>query len=225
MDTKCVIAGLVLLFAVPALAADSGVTNYFELWLSTVDTDDSAWQIDDDASRVTVEADFGSLWFLGGTGQQLWGEGTLQYGYEGGVLGTRKEDTTHFRDSTGTTRAIVDTRFYYVSGFLGGVVSVSPIRFVRMYVAAGPSVTWGYVDADDEEDAAPPAGDLAIDISEGTNDVSFEAYARAGIELVLDNGFTLGASVRYANNQFDFDEAGEIELDDTLWLLTVGTRL
>src|SRR5262245_13661436 len=183
MKTKYAFAGLVLLLAPPVLAADSGVTNYFELWFSTLDTDDSAWQIDDEASGVTVEANFGSLWFFGGTGQQLWGEG-LQYGYEGGVLGTRKEDTTHFRDSTGLTRAVVDTRFYYVSGFLGGVVSVSPIRFVRMYVAAGPSVTWGYVDADDEEDAAPPVGDLAIDLSEGTNDVSFEVYARAGVELV-----------------------------------------
>lgn len=47
----------------------------------------------------------------------------------------------------------------------------------------------------------------------------------AGIEFVLDNGFTFGASVRYADDDFSFGKAGDLKLDEPVYLLTLGARL
>lgn len=217
--------------ALPAAASEQ-VSNepppqktYLQLWVGALDTDESSWRVADQQSGDIVHGDIGTLWFGGVADQQLWGDGAWQYGYEGGVLATRKEDSTGFRDANETLRATIDTTFYSVGVFLGGVASVSPIRNLRLYLAAGPSATWAYVDEDDDRATPPPGTSLNVDLSEGFNDVSFEAYARAGIEVVLNNGFAFGVSVRYADDEFDFGESGELEFDETLWLLTLGGRL
>ena len=55
--------------------------------------------------------------------------------------------------------------------------------------------------------------------------MSFVAYGRAGVEFVLNNGFTFGASVRYADDEFDFGSGGKLRFDEPMWLLTLGAHL
>jgi hypothetical protein len=197
--------------------------THAQIWVGTYDDDDVTWDVEDRLTGASAEGELGTLWMIGVAAQQLWGDGAVQYGWEGGVLGTRKEDETNFRDAAGVTQATVDTLFYSVGGFVGAVASIRPIPFLRAYVAAGPAVTWGYVDEDEDESPLPGAFD--IDISDGTNDVVFEPYARIGVEFILPNDFALGVSARYSQTEFDFDEGGDIELDDTLWLITLGGRI
>ena len=227
---KHLVVPMLLAIPLPAAASEYGSDvplprTHLQVWVSAFDTDESSWRIAVQQTAEIVHADLGTLWFGGGAGQQLWGDGPLQYGYEGGVLATRKEDTTRFRDANDTLRATFDTTFHSIGVFVGGVGSVSPLRNLRLYVAAGPAATWAYVDEDEDDDAPQSGAGLDVDLSEGYNDFSLEAYARAGVEIVLGNGFAFGASVRYANHEFDFGESGEIELDDTMWLLTLGGRL
>ena len=200
-------------------------TTHLQVWLGALGTDDS-WEVSDPGTGESVLGDLGTLPFAGGAGQQLWGHGAWQYGYEGGALATWKNDNTSFRGANGTLRVTVDNTYFSAGVFMGGVLSVSPIPSLRLYVAAGPSVTWGFIDEDDDEVEAPPPGsNVIIDLDDGDNDVSVVAYARGGVEIVLRNGFAFGFSVRYADDELDFDESGELELDEPLWLLTVGGRL
>jgi hypothetical protein len=200
---------------------------YLQVWLGALDTD-SSWEVSDPSTGESAIGDLGTLPFGGGAGQQLWGDGAWQYGYEGGALATWKNDNTEFRGRNGTLLIEIDNTFFAFGVFMGGVVSVNPLPNLRLYAAAGPSVTWGFLDDDDDGDnnnlPPPPGNSFVIDLDDGSNDVSVTAYARAGFEIILNNGFAFGFSVRYADDEFNFDDAGDLTLDDPLWLLTLGGR-
>ena len=68
-------------------------------------------------------------------------------------------------------------------------------------------------------------GALHVDLDESNNDISFAVYGRAGIDIELSNGFTVGFSARYAGHEFDFDERGRLSLDEVQWFLTFGQRI
>jgi hypothetical protein len=204
--------------------------TYLQVWLGALGTDES-WEVSDPTTGETAVGDIGTLPFGGGVGQQMWGSGRWQIGYEGGALATWKNDSTEFRGSSNVLLIKVDNTFWSFGVFMGGVVSVDATRNLRLYVAAGPAVTWAWLDDDDDDDDdddlpdPPPNNTFFIDLNDGSNDVSIVAYARAGAEIILNDGFSFGVSVRYADDEFDFDEAGELELDEPLWLLTLGARL
>lgn len=230
------LAVVLLSFLVASFAAAEAPSDeprsewtHLQVWLGALGTDES-WEVDDPTTGDSAVGDIGTLPFGGGAGQQMWGSGAWQIGYEGGALITWKNDSTEFRGTSNSLRVKIDNTFWSFGVFMGGVISVDPIRNLRLYVAAGPSVTWGFLDDEDDDDdeptpPPPPGNNFVIDLDEGSNDVSIVAYARAGAEIILDNGFSFGVSVRYADDEFDFDEAGELELDEPLWLLTLGARL
>lgn len=229
---KSLATGLTALVASAAVAASEPPPNewtYMQVWLGALGTDET-WELEDEQTGQSVLGDIGTLPFGGGAGQQMWGEGRWQIGYEGGGLATWKSDRTEFRGSNGTLRVRVDNTYFSFGVFMGGVVSVDPMPNLRLYAAAGPSITWAWVDDDDDDDddpltPLPPGTNIVIDFDDGGNDVSIVPYARAGIEIVLNSGFAFGVSVRYADDEFDFDDSGELELDDPLWLLTLGGRM
>ncbi len=214
---------IALLVGVPAAAseANNAVPQpvYVQVWLGGQGTDDRTWEASDAASGANVLGDLGTLPFGGGAWQKLWGGGVWQLGFEGGGLFTWKSDNTQLRGNGNAVQISVDSTFYSFGVFMGGVVSVKPVHPLRLYVAAGPSLTWAWLD-NDRDDTAPTQS------SNGTgNDASVVAYARAGIEFELANGFTFGASARYADDEFQFGNAGDLKFDEPLWLLTLGARL
>jgi hypothetical protein len=221
------IALLGLLFVLPAAAQETPppqASTYVQVWLGGQGTDDDAWEAEDVESGTSVLGDLGTLPFGGGAGQRMWGSGAWQIGYEGGGLFTWKSDNTEFRGTNTALQINVDSTFATLGVFMGGVASVSPWRHMRLYVAAGPSLTWAWL-WDDDDDDTTPSGDATIDLSGTENDASFVAYGRAGIEFMLDTGFTFGASVRYADDDFSFDDAGDVRFDEPLWLLTLGAQI
>lgn len=224
-------AQLLVLFALfaawPAAATEAPASAapviYVQGWLGGLDTGDGSWKVTDTQTGDSLSGNPGTLPFGGGAGQKLWGTGAWRAGFEGGGLGSWKSDTTRFRRvSNGSTsvQIKVDSTYYSLGMFMGGVVSVNLSRYVRLYAAAGPSLTWAWLQNDDTNDSTTTGVDFDTE-----NDGSLAAYGRAGIEFALDNGFTFGASVRYANDEFSFDNAGDLKLDEPLYLMTLGARL
>jgi hypothetical protein len=200
-------------------------TTWVQAWLGGLDTNDS-WKVTDADSGERILGDLGTLPFGGGAGQTLWGSGAWKIGYEGGALVSWKNDSTTFRGTNNFVQVQVDNTFFSLGVFMGGVVSVNASRWVRLYAAAGPSLTWAWLSDNDNNDTPPPPSGNNVIYLNGTNNAgSLVPYARAGLEFVLEKGFTFGASVRYANDEFDFDDAGKLKFDEALWLLTLGSRL
>lgn len=206
-----------------AVPADDGApVDYVQAWVGALDTDDG-WTLDRPAPADDLVGGLGTLPFGGGAAQRLWGHGFFRMGYEGGGLVSWKNDDTRFfaaSDSGGGTLAVTtDNRFFSIGVFMGGVASFQVAGRLRVQVAAGPSLSWARLTPDD--DALDSAG-VALDAND---DVSLVPYGRLGIEVLLDNGFMLGASVRYADDDFDFGRNGEVDMSEVMWLLTLGSRL
>jgi len=221
------VAFLGLVVGVPVAAGEPTPASppevYIQVWLGGQGTDDSSWKIKDPQSGGNLLGDLGTLPFGGGGFQQLWGSGAWRIGYEGGGMVTWKNDNTHFFATNNSAEVTFDNTFISFGVFMGGLVSVTPVRPLRFYLAAGPSVTWAWLE--DNNNGTPPPGSTVIDTNGTSSDVSVVAYARAGTEFVMDDGFTFGVSVRYADDKFNFGNAGNLEFDEPLWLLTLGSRL
>jgi hypothetical protein len=217
-----------VLFALPVAAGDAAAPQpiYLQAWIGALDTDSGSWKVSDPQSGEDVLGDLGTLPYGGGAGQQLWGSGAWQIGYEGGGLVTWKNGRTEFRGNSNAVLVRIDNTFGAVGVFMGGVASVRPFRPLRLYVAAGPSVTWAWLfDDNDDDEVSSPGSTVTINLDDTKSDVSLVAYARAGIEFESSNGFTFGVSARYADDEFDFGDAGKLEFDQVLWLLTLGSRI
>ena len=216
-------AGLPLCAAAEESVPANEPTIYLQAWLGGLGTKSDSWQATD-TNNDSVLGDLGTLPFGGGAGQKLWGSGAWKIGFEGGALGTWKSDNTQFRGvSNGGTNVevTVDSKFFSFGVFMGAVASLNLSHYVRLYVAGGPSATWAWVDNGNNNDTTSNT----VDLSNSDSDGSFVAYGRAGIEFALDSGFTFGASVRYADDDFSFGKAGDLKLNEPLYLLTLGAIL
>ena len=203
----------------------TGPTTYVQVWLGVQRPDDDSWEVTDPANGGNAAGDIGTLPFGGGAGQLLWGTGAWQFGYEGGAGAMWKSETTAFRGTGNGARVLIDGQFFSFGVFMGGVLSADLGRNARFYVAAGPSATWAWLqDNGDGNTVQPVAADVIV-LDHSESDVSFEAYGRVGFEVVLTEGFTFGASVRYADDEFDFGRGGKLKFDQPLWLVTLGARL
>ncbi len=116
--------------------------TYVQAWLGTTDAND-AWSLDDPSTGVRLEGDYSSLPIGGGVGQRLWGA-TAQIGFEGGGLVSFKNDAVVFTGADPGLRVSIDNELFFMDVFMGGVVSLRPARWVRIYAAAGPSIAWGF---------------------------------------------------------------------------------
>ena len=219
---------LALSLALPAAADPPAASpeTFVQVWIGAIDTKNDSWKATEVQSGSDVVGDLGTLPYGGGDGQMLWGSGAWQIGYEGGGLVSWKNETTHFRGvSSGGTAVQVQFRnqFYLFGVFMGAVVGVRPAPWLRLYASGGPSLTWARIEDDNNDNASQSSTN--IDTHGSMNDGSFTAYARVGVDFVTSDGFAFGASVRYANDKFDFGDAGELKLDSPLYLLTLGARI
>lgn len=205
--------------------------QYVQVWLGTTNAD-GAWSANDPSTNAEVRGDYSSLPLGGGASQRLWGR-RLQLGFEGGGLVSWKNDDIEFAGSNGELTIGINTELFLMDVFMGGVVSVRPARWLRLYVAAGPSIAWGYLPSEDDDkdevNGGPivhgPGSVVIIDLDSSESDVSFALYGRVGIDIELDGGFTFGISARYAEHEFDFDQRGDLKLDEMQWFLTLGSKI
>lgn len=201
---------------------NSVAVDYVQAWLGAVDSDDG-WTLERPGQGDDLVGGLGTLPLGGGAAQRLWGQGIFRLGYEGGGLVSWKNQNTEFfvaSGSGGGTLAIsTENTFLSVGVFMGGLASLQLTEQLRLQLAAGPSLTWARLTSDglqaDSDAGADHTG----------QDVSLVPYGRLGVELLLSDRFMIGASVRYADDEFDFGDSGELDVDEVVWLLTLGSRL
>ncbi len=202
---------------------------YVETWLGAVDTDEN-WELGDEDTGDSLLGDIGTMPYVGGAGNRMWGK-RFRYGFEGGGLISWENDGTRFYGTSNSLRVQIDNEFLSLEVFMGGRLSMALAPGLRLFVAAGPTVAWARLQNEDEEAEVLPASasvggaSVFINLNEEEDDFSARFYARGGLEFEFANGFTLGASARYADHQFDFGSSGELELDEVQWFLTLGSRL
>ncbi len=223
-------AGLLLLlllgarsFAEAEEAARPRGEQNLQAWVGALDTDDG-WTRTDAVTGEPVDGDLGTLPYFGGGSQRLWG-GRAQAGYEVGGLVTWKCDARTFAGAGNGVRIEIDNTLVSLEVYFGGVLSVRPAPWLRVYGAAGPAVAYAYLD--DSEDEREEGGVMvaASGFSSSGSSVSLTYYGRAGIELETRKGFRFGAMARYAPHEFDFDDNVELELDNVQYFVTFGQRL
>ena len=208
----------------------TALQTYVQAWLGTMEAD-NAWSLDDPSTGVRLEADYSSIPLGGGVGQRLWGA-SVQIGFEGGGLVSFKNDAVVFAGADPGLRVSIDNEFFLTEVFMGGVVSLRPAHWLRLYAAAGPSIAWGLLHGEDEDDNGEsrvvvigPGSLLVIDLDETHSDFSFGFYGRIGIDFEFKSGFTFGVSARYVEHEMNFDERGKFTLDDMHWFVTLGGRI
>jgi hypothetical protein len=199
------------------------VEQNVQAWLGGVSTDDG-WSSRDPTDGEPLTGDIGTLPYLGGAGQKLWG-GSIQTGFEGGGLATWKNDATDFFATNNTLRISVDNTLFSFEFFFGAVLSLRPVPWLRVYAATGPSLAYAHLDDDNAEPAPDPLSSTSIEFGSGGDSLSLALYGRAGFEFETREGFTFGAHARYADHEFDFDDSGKLKLDNVQYFVTFGQRL
>ena len=200
--------------------------TYAQSWIGAVDTDRS-WSLRDDAGDADFEGDVGTLPLLGGAGSRMWGE-RVRFGLEGGGLVSWKSDSVRLSSIGGGLRIELENELLAFEVFCGGVLSVSPVPRVRLYVAGGPTLAWARLRNDDDTAEAlptPAGGGIVIDLNSREDDFSAALYARTGVEIDVGNDIAVGVSARYVDHEFDFGSSGRLQVDEVQWFLTVGAVL
>jgi hypothetical protein len=222
-----------LLVGTPAFSAQGGSDSLdidqdgfeqnVQVWFGGVDTDDD-WNRNDPLDDSELSGEFGTLPYLGGGSQRLWGN-RLQLGYEGGGLVAWKNDSTRFFGNNGGLRIEIDNTLFSMEVFMGGVLSIRPVRWLRFYGGLGPALAYGYLSDDDDEDESSSTSSVSGNFGSDSHAFSLTLYGRAGFEFETAGGFSFGGHARYANHEFDFDDGGELELDSVQYFVSFGQRL
>ncbi len=201
--------------------------RYLHVMLGKLDAEDS-WTIEDEEGD-DISADRDDLIYGGVAAQLSNSSGMFQYGFESGGLISFKNDTSYFIKSDGgaTARLQVKNELWMLDLSLGGFVSVRPASWFRVYLSAGPSIMIGSMAIDDDDVSVEPvdggsSADIEFNPSSRETDVDVGIYGRAGIDIILSNGFVMGVSARKVDSEMDFGDNGVIELDDTQYFLTLG---
>lgn len=146
------------------------------------------------------------LSIFGAAAQQPYHKNGLEYGIEGGLLFSMKNDSRLVEISSGNSGGQIkiqfDNRMLLIDYFGGGYAAFSCAKRLRLYAAAGPLIVYGRREFDPEE-----TGYDSVE-SEVESRLSAGLYARAGIELkVLDN-FMIGTGIRALKTGLKFNEPG-----------------
>lgn len=194
---------------------------------------DEAWTIED-LQGQKYSGDIDKLRSLGFTLQTPMNQGKLQYGWEGGASLAYERNTTFFLyvDGGATGSISVDSDLWTGDLSAGGFISLAPTDWLRFYLSAGPQLYWGLVKSKDDEPEIEPYtqqnpnnnATIIIDTSNDDSDFGVGLYGRAGVDLILSNGFIIGASVRQTTTDLDFSAHGDVDLQQPLYQLTLGHR-
>lgn len=193
---------------------------------------DDAWTLKDEEGTDYL-GDIEKLRSLAFTLQTPLNHGVFQYGWEGaGSIAYERNVTVFLYVNGGATGTIsVDSDLWTGDFSAGGFVSLEPTSWLRFYASAGPQIFWGLVDSKDDEvsiDSYPQTGargsSIVINTSSSDSDLGVGIYARAGVDLILPNGFILGGSIKQTNTELNFSGHGSVDLTEPFYQLTLGHK-
>lgn len=195
---------------------------------------DNAWYLADE--QRSWRADIERVRELGFSLQILRGNSNsdnsrgLEYGLDinlGYVHDHRPSIYFYSGEEGGSLRVESNSRFRSAEIAAGAFVGFRPVSWARAYVAGGPALYWGRLNIKGSSSGTTSTNDggiIIIDRRNGNDDWRLGLSARAGIDLLLPRGIILGAGVRHAAVEFDFGEAGEVDISGSQFFVTLGSR-
>lgn len=202
--------------------------HYAQLMLGSQSLDESWYVLDNEGDYYV--ADVEAVRYLGFAVQRVHQlNSALEYGFEGAVqVGYDSHRKLFIRLGSETSMVDIDSSLWTGDFSAGTVFGFKPAPWLRLFVAAGPSVYWGQLShgdsADGERDGRDTtSGRIVIDTRSDDYHIGVAFYSRAGVEFIFDNGFVLGASVRQLNAQLNFDRNGSIDIDQPHYSLIIGS--
>jgi len=153
----------------------------------------------------------------------FWGGDLAQAGVEIGALLNWKSETRAFSASGGggggTIAVSVDINQFLFDYFFGGYVSLRPIKWLRLYVGAGPLLIYGSRETDETDPATSQV--------ETKSESGFSAgvYGRGGIDMIFSENFNLGAGVRATRTGLSFnDTTGKVDVEGWQYFGVISFR-
>lgn len=132
---------------------------------------------------------------FGADAQKPIGGQCFKYGIETGMIFSIDSDVQSFFASSGseggTVAVSVDVNSFLIDYYAGGFVSFEPLKWLRLYVGAGPLIIWA------KGESEPEASTSEAIASQSDSGLGVGAYARTGIALFVTEkiGLTLGARI------------------------------
>jgi len=137
---------------------------------------------------------------------------TAQAGIETGLLLNWESETRAFAVSGGggggSLAVALHINQFLVDYSFGGYVSLQPIKWLRLYIGAGPLLIYGSRETEET--------DPATSQTEKKSESGFGAgvYGRTGIDLIFADKFMLGAGIRGTRSSLTFNDAdGKVDVE------------
>lgn len=170
-----------------------------------------------------VPGDDYDLNLFGLSGQLPYGGARVQYGLEYGVLLSLQSDTRSVvvtgGGGGGSIKVSVDIDALLLDGFFGGFVSARPLKWLRLYLGAGPLLIYGERTSEPAEPAPEPY------TSTKESDLGAGLYARAGVDIIFTDRFAIGASLRGTQTSLSFKEGGgKVDMEGWQYLIAMSYR-
>ena len=213
---------LVALASAPASADYDRLVGVFLGGLELDEQDGD--RIDEDGRPIAIE--FPTLPNGGIEGEYRYGGERVAWGLNpGGSIAWKSSGTRvsggFTSDTGGVVRIDIDNSLFIGELHMGGYLRGRLTESITAYVAAGPMITYGRIEVEDDDlPDVEPAGTIELESSD-SSDFGFGYYARAGIDFSIKGEQAVGIGLRYISTKLDFDnDIGEIDLEGPSFVLS-----
>ncbi|WP_317929457.1 hypothetical protein [Halioxenophilus sp. WMMB6] len=218
---RVALALLLATITLPCMAQTDSDMRYLHAYLGWSSPND-AWSVAADNS-TTGTADIEKLYRADVIGQFTRSTGPLEFGYEtgGGLAFTGDRHAFWLKQENGelSGKVRIESQFWLVNLYLGAFASYRFGHGVRAFAAAGPYL--GIASANLQREQLSTAENNQSDTST-KQALDLSPYARVGLIYTFQGDATVGLTAQWTDNQWDFDEYGEIKINQLQWLLTLG---
>lgn len=105
----------------------------------------------------------------------------------------------------GSASVSIDIRSLLVDFFFGGYVALEPVRWLRLYIGAGPLLIYGRREFEPEAPVPEPFSDE----TESDSSIGAGLYARAGIDILFTDYFGLNAGARITETTLRLEDTAD----------------
>ncbi len=223
--TRTILAITCSLIAFNSAPASADYDQLIGVFLGGLELDEQDGdRIDEDGKPIEIE--FPTLPTGGIEGEYRYGGERIAWGLNpGGSIAWKSSGTRVSGGFTGGTggviRVDIDNSLFIGELHLGGYLRGRLTESITAYVAAGPMVTYGRIEVEDDDlPTVEPTGTIKLESSD-SSDFGIGYYARAGIDFSIKGEQAVGIGVRYMSTKLDFDnDIGEIDLEGPSFVLS-----
>ena len=102
----------------------------------------------------------------------------------------------------------MDIQSFLFDYFFGGYVSFEPVKWLRLYLGAGPLIIYGTRETEQDD---PNTQEVETRSESG---LSAGVYGRTGVDIIFAEKFILSAGIRRTKTGLSFEETtGEVDVE------------